>query len=83
MADINIPRNPSYYSPSTHAKQQRKHRDIPWELVAETIETGELIGDHRQDCEKFIEEFEGVDLPVCVVVNYEMGVVITVEWRYE
>lgn len=79
----NIPRNPNFYYPSTHAVQQQKHRDIRWELIAETIRTGELKGSHKENCELFVKDFTHTNHPVGVVANYVEGEVITVEWRYE
>jgi len=81
MTEDGIPRDPSHYSPSVHAQQQRRHRGIDWEIVAETIQDGEVRNSHDDDCVMFVQEYEQLQAPVGVVVDYEMGVIITIEWR--
>jgi len=79
--DDGIPRDPSHYSPSVHAGQQRKHRGIDWEIVADTIQHGEVLDKHEDDCVMFVQEYEQLQAPVGVVANYKMGVLITIEFR--
>jgi len=81
MTDDGIPRDPSHYSPSVHAQQQRRHRGIDWEVVSETIQDGEVLDRHEDDCVLFVRDYEQLQAPVGVVANYEMGVIITVEFR--
>lgn len=77
----NIPRDPSKYSPTVHAGQQAKHRNISWDQVAETIEEGEVRQSHEENCVLLVQEFASPASPVGVVVNYVKGVIITVEYR--
>lgn len=81
MSDV--PRDPSYYHPSTHAGQQRKHRGIEWDQVAETLSDGRVKTCHKPDCRLFVREFDDAQEPVAVVANVEMGQILTVEWRPE
>ena len=76
-----ISRDPSHYSPTTHAKQQRKHRGIDWQYVAETIKEGSINPSPKDDCVLFIQEFISEKKPIGVVANYVDGVIITVEYR--
>jgi hypothetical protein len=78
---MDVPRDPEAYEPTTHAMQQRKHRRIGWDTVAETIETGDVKPSHKQNCCLFIKEYATLEHPVGVVANYEDGVVITIEFR--
>ncbi len=77
----NIPRDPSKYSPTVHAGQQAKHRNISWDQVAETVQEGELRQSHAENCVLFVQGFASKENPVGVVANYEEGVIITVEYR--
>lgn len=79
MADV--PREPSFYHPSTHAGQQRKHRGISWDQVAETLAEGRVKTCHKPDCRLFVREFEDEDRPIGVVASVECGEILTVEWR--
>lgn len=79
MADV--PRDPSFYYPSTHATVRKKERNIPWDKVSETLAEGRLQESWKDDCKLFLKHFEGDDLPVGVVANYECGEILTVEWR--
>lgn len=79
MTDIS--RNPEDYSPTTHAGQQAKHRNIHWDYVAEAIREGEIQQSHKEDCVIFVREFVSKDDPVGVVANVENGAIITVEYR--
>lgn len=76
-----IPRDPSHYSLSTHAHQQARWREIDYRLIADTIKDGNIKNSHKDNCKLFIREYEFAQHPVAVVANYEMGVIITVEWR--
>lgn len=83
MSDHNIPREPEHYSLSTHAGQQCKHRDIGFEDVAETIRKGRVKNAHGQHTKLFIREYPWYDDPIGVVANYNEGVIVTVEYRFE
>jgi hypothetical protein len=78
---MDVPRDPSFYSPTTHAGQQAKHRNIGWDTVAETIETGDVKPSHKQNCCLFVKEYPTLENAVGVVANYKDGVVITIEFR--
>lgn len=79
----NVPRDTDHYWPSIHASQQRKHRNIEWIVVAETIKHGEIKKSHKDDCCLFVHDLRDTDEPVGVVANYETGEILTVEWRRE
>jgi len=72
-----ISRNPSDYSPTTHAKQRVRYRGIAWADISETIRTGDLVQSHKDDCWLFIQRFEQYDHPIKVVVDVNNSVVIT------
>jgi len=76
-----VPRNPAFYHPSTHAGQQRKHRGIEWGQVSQTITDGRVKNSHKEDCKLFVREFENTTKPVGVVANVENGHILTIEWR--
>jgi len=78
---MSINQDPSHYSPSIHAVQKKRERDISWEYVAETIESGEAHATPAQDRVLFVKEFEDTESPVGVVVLPDMGEIVTVEWR--
>ena len=71
------PRDPSEYSPTTHAGQQAKHRGIDWERVADAIEHGEVRDTHKSGNVLFVE-----DAPdsVGVVADTETCEILTVAW---
>lgn len=76
-----VPRDPSHYHPSTHAKQMSRDRGISFSKAAETISDGEVRRTHKPKCKLFVKEFAGDDYPVGVVANVEDGHILTVEWR--
>lgn len=76
-----ISRNPSDFSPTTHAKQQRKHRNIDWDAVADAIQEGEVKQSHKDDCVIFVHDCGYTD-PVGVVANVVEGAILTIEFRH-
>jgi len=78
-----VSRKPDYYRPTTHCKQQRKHRGIDWSTVVKTITDGIVKNSHKENCCLFVRDFHYTDKPVGVVVNYVEGVILTVEFRQE
>jgi hypothetical protein len=78
-----IPRKPGFYTPSLHAKQQRKHRGIDWRTVVKTITDGIVKNSHKENCCLFVQDFHYTDRPVGVVVNYVDGAILTIEFRQE
>jgi len=76
-----IPREPGHYHLSLHAKQQRRHRDITLAHVRETLQNGTLKNSHEENCKLFVQEFSEKDNPVAIVANYDIGKIITVEYR--
>jgi hypothetical protein len=81
--ELRMSREPSDYTASLHAKQQRKWRDIEGWQVAKTIKEGEIRNSHKKYCKLFIKDFDGYEQPVGVVVNAMQGKVITIEWRHD
>jgi len=79
MSDV--PREPEFYHPTTHAGQQRKDRGIEWVQVSKTLADGRVKTSHKKCCRLFIREFEGLDKPVGVVADVTNGEIVTVEWR--
>lgn len=79
---MSISRDPSDYSPTIHAGQQAKHRDITFSEVADTIEKGEVRNTNKSTVRLFVHEFEHYDRPVGVVADVTNGEVITVEFRH-
>jgi hypothetical protein len=78
---MDIPRNPEHYWPSIHAVQQSKDREIPWEQVSETIETGNTHDAYKADCVQFRKHYPDEEYPLNVVANIENGQIVTVMWR--
>ena len=78
---MSISRDPSSYSPSIHAKQQRKWRGISWDQVAKTIESGTAHQTPAEDRVLFVQDFEDEEDPVGVIVVPDAGEIVTVEWR--
>jgi len=76
-----VPRDPSHYELTIHAKQQRRHRDIHPQYIEETIKEGKIKNSHGENCVLFVREFISKDNPIGVVVNYGSGKIITVEYR--
>lgn len=76
-----VPRDPSEYSPTTHAAQRAKYRGIEWHYVAETIREGETRQSPKEDCTLLVKEWHKYEHPVGVVVNYESGEILTVMFR--
>jgi hypothetical protein len=76
-----VPRQPEFYYPSTHATLRKKERNIPWQKVSKTIANGRIKDSPKEDCKIFVKQFERDTLPVGVVADYECGEIITIEWR--
>lgn len=76
-----IPRDPSFYSPSAHAQQQSRHRGIDWDMVGKAIDNGDIKPSYKDDVCIFVKECTNEDEPVGVVADYKAGVILTVEWR--
>lgn len=78
-----VPREPKHYFPSVHAIQRSKDRKITWEETAETIQTGDIVDSHKENCKLFIKHFDYYEKPVGVVASITSGEIITVEFREE
>jgi len=78
---MTVPQDPSHYSPSIHAIQQKRDRDITWDQVAKTIESGTAHQTPAEDRVLFVREFEEEEDPVGVVTVPDVGEIVTVEWR--
>jgi hypothetical protein len=79
--ELRVSRDPEDYTCSTHAKQNRKWRNIKWWQVSEAIKSGEIRDSHKKYCKLFVKDLDGYENPVGVVVNAVQGKVITIEWR--
>jgi hypothetical protein len=77
----NVPRDPSHYSPSIHAGQQRKHREIPWDAVAATLREGEVRPSAKPSCRVFVARPTWTEGPVRVIANPECGEIVTIAWE--
>jgi len=81
---MSIPRNPEEYECKRHAVDKANQRDIPLELVSETIKEGKLLPKpaHIENAEKRIlnAEFGFAQESLSVVCNLETREVITVHW---
>jgi len=77
---MSVPRDPSSYHPSDHAVQQKRWRDISWEQVANTIESGTAHQTPQEDRVLFIKDVGESD-PVGVIAIPDIGEIVTVEWR--
>jgi len=76
----NIPRDAGFYYPSEHAVIRKRDRNISWEIVSQTIETGEISeanGETRKTFTKWIAD-EGDIL--CVVACIKTGNIDTMFW---
>ena len=78
---MRVPRDLENYYLTTHAKQQRRHRDIHLQYVEETINEGDIKPSPKENCVLFVREFISKDKPVGVVADYVDGAIITVEYR--
>lgn len=80
MSTTSPPRDPSAYSPTTHAGQRVRDRGVEWADVAETIAEGEVRQTHHADRKMFVEDVAGGRLGVVVALG---GLeVVTVEWKH-
>ncbi|MDL0133570.1 DUF4258 domain-containing protein [Halobacterium salinarum] len=78
---LSIPRDPSHYQLTIHAKQRRRERDIPLDAIAATIEEGEVRRTHKSGSRLFVSDVEGCDEPLGVVADVTDGDIQTVCWR--
>jgi hypothetical protein len=78
---MSVPRDPSSYHPSDHAVQQKRWRDISWEQVALTIESGSAHQTPQEDRVLFVQDFPDEEDPIGVIAIPDIGEIVTVEWR--
>lgn len=79
MTTASPPRDPSAYSPTIHAGQRKRDRNVEWEDVADVIREGELRQTHNADRKMFVDDVDGT--PLGVVVHRDTQEIVTVEWK--
>lgn len=77
-----VPRERSYYSPTTHAGQQRKDRGIEWDWVGQTIENGGVKDGEKRNVVVFTYNIHG-EGNVRVVASIANGDILTITWESE
>lgn len=76
-----ISRDPEFYFPSDHAYNRAKQRGIDFEIVAETIESGQVKDAYGSNCKLFVKEIPTHENPIGVIADVETGKIITIEHR--
>lgn len=84
MNHDDVPRKASHYWLSIHAKQMRRERNIPMDLIGKAITDGELVNGKPNESETrmFTLEWPGRAHNIGVVVEPDTGKVRTVEDHY-
>jgi len=78
---MDISRNPEQYELTNHAYNKAKQRDIPFELVSNVIQNGDISDAEGDNCKLFVNESHLDILPVGVVANVDTKEIITIEWQ--
>ena len=73
-----IPRDPEHYWPTEHCVLRRRKRGIEWDEVSETIATGRVNNDYKNDTCVFTKEID--DELMYVATNHENGAITSI-WK--
>lgn len=80
---MDISRNPEDYTPTVHAFDRSRKRDIDWLLVTAAIKEGEIKPATEPHQRAFVHDLYYTDKPIAVVVDPSDNEIVTVEYWNE